>query len=104
MKDLVPANIRFQSASDRSLLVHFGQEISLDIHREIVSFLKLLEAEPLNGVVNLHPAYCSVLVKFDALKLTHQDIEAYRERARQEALAPGHLISDTCIENWMPRH
>jgi inhibitor of KinA len=76
MKDLVPANIHFQPASDQSLLVHFGQEISLNTHREIVSFLKLLEAEPLTGIVNLHPAYCSVLVKFDALNLTHQDIEA----------------------------
>ena len=76
MKDLLPANIRFQPASDQSLLVHFGHGISLDTHREIVSFLKLLEAEPLDGIVNLHPAYCSVLVKFDTLKSTHADIEA----------------------------
>jgi len=76
MKDLLPVNIRFQAASDQSLLLHFGKEISLDTHREIVSFLKLLEAEPLDGIVNLHPAYCSVLVKFDTLKFTHADIEA----------------------------
>jgi inhibitor of KinA len=76
MKSHFPEKFRFEPASDQSLLVHFGKEISLDTHREIVSFLKLLKAEPLNGVVNLHPAYCSVLVKFDALKWTHQDIEA----------------------------
>ncbi len=76
MKDLLPANIRFQAASDQSLLVHFGQEISLDIHREIVSFLKLLECKPLQGIVNLHPAYTSVLVKFDAMKFDHAEVEA----------------------------
>lgn len=76
MKDLLSANVRFQPASDQSLFVHFGNEISLDAHREIVSFLKLLEAEPLDGIVNLHPAYCSVLVKFDALQFAHADIEA----------------------------
>ncbi len=72
--ELLP-NIRFQPASDQSLLVHFGQEISLETHREIVSFLKLLDANPLRGIVNLHPAYCSVLVRFDALHFTHAEIE-----------------------------
>lgn len=76
MKDLLSANIRFQPASDQSLLVHFGQEISLETHREIVSFLKLLEAEPLDGIVNVHPAYTSVLVKFDSLKFAHEEVGA----------------------------
>ena len=76
MKDVLSPNMRFQPASDQSLFVHFGNEISLDAHRGIVSLLKLLEAEPLDGIVNLHPAYCSVLVKFDAVQFTHADIEA----------------------------
>lgn len=75
MTQLLPPNTRFQPASDQSLLVHFGQEISLDTHREIVSFLRMLEAEPLDGIVNLHPAYTSVLVKFDSLKLAHAEVE-----------------------------
>jgi len=79
MKDRLPANIRFQPASDQSLLVHFGNEISLETHREIVSFLKLLESESPKGIVNLHPAYCSVLVKFDALNFTHAEIESSLE-------------------------
>lgn len=87
MKDVVPAKIRFQAASDQSLLVHFGKEISLETHREIVSFVKLLEAEPLQGILNLHPAYCSVLVKFEASKLTHAEVEAslktYLSRLRE---------------------
>jgi len=39
----------------------------------------LLEAEAPKGIVNLHPAYCSVLVKFDALNFTHAEIEASLE-------------------------
>lgn len=76
MSAVVPSNIRFESASDQTLLVHFGNGISLETHREIVSFLRLLEAEPPMGIVNLHPAYCSVLVKFDAIHFTHAEIEA----------------------------
>jgi inhibitor of KinA len=37
--------------------------------------LRLLELEPIAGVRNLHPAYCSLLVKFDALKLQHDELE-----------------------------
>ncbi len=37
--------------------------------------LRLLESEPIAGIRNLHPAYCSVLVKFDALKWRHEELE-----------------------------
>jgi KipI family sensor histidine kinase inhibitor len=67
---------QFQPASDNSLLVSFGQQISLDAHQHIVKFLRLLQAEPIPGIRNLHPAYCSVLIKFDALKLRHDELEA----------------------------
>lgn len=35
----------------------------------------MLELEPITGISNLHPAYCSVLVKFDPLKLRHEALE-----------------------------
>jgi inhibitor of KinA len=66
---------RFQRASDQSLLIYFGQQITLDAHEHVRKLLRLLESEPLAGVRNIHPAYCSVLVKFDALKLRHQELE-----------------------------
>lgn len=34
-----------------------------------------MEKEPVAGVRNLHPAYCSLLVKFDAMKLKHDELE-----------------------------
>jgi KipI family sensor histidine kinase inhibitor len=67
---------RFQSASDQSLLVYFGEKITLDAHQHVVRLLRLLELEPVAGIRNLHPAYCSLLVKFDALKLRHVELEA----------------------------
>src|SRR5260370_19325355 len=67
---------RFQSASDQSLLVYFGQRITLDAHQHVVRLLRLLELEPVAGIRNLHPAYCSLLIKFDALKLRHVELEA----------------------------
>ena len=67
---------RFQAASDQSLLVYFGQDITPDAHQHVMRLLRLLELEPVAGIRNLHPAYCSLLVKFDLLKLRHDEMEA----------------------------
>jgi KipI family sensor histidine kinase inhibitor len=66
---------RFRPASDNSLLIYFDQRISLGTHQQVANLLRLLELQPISGISNLHPAYCSVLVKFDALKLRHDDLE-----------------------------
>jgi KipI family sensor histidine kinase inhibitor len=66
---------RFQLASDQSLLVYLGRQISLDVHQRVIKLLRLLEREPIAGVRNLHPAYCSLLIEFDALKLRHEELE-----------------------------
>jgi|SRR5271167_2395516 len=68
--------VRFLPASDQSLIVYFGEEISLAAHECVVKFLRLLERKPIPVVRNVHPGYCSVLVKFDALACTHADLEA----------------------------
>ena len=70
-----PDQARFQPASDQSLLIYFGQQISLSAHERVRKFLQLLALEPIAGVRNLHPAYCSVLVKFDPLKWRHDELE-----------------------------
>ena len=41
----------------------------------MVKLLRLLESEPVAGICNLHPAYCSVLIKFDAQKLRYDQLE-----------------------------
>jgi KipI family sensor histidine kinase inhibitor len=81
---------RFQFASDQSLLVYFGQEITLDAHQQVMKLLRLLQLEPLAGIRNLHPAYCSLLIKFDALRLRHDELEAilrqYLDRLEEVSL------------------
>src|SRR5271165_775559 len=66
---------QFRMASDQSLLVSIGDAISLQAHEQVRRLLHLLRTEPVRGVRNIHPAYCSVLVKFDALALTHSKLE-----------------------------
>jgi KipI family sensor histidine kinase inhibitor len=67
---------RFRAASDQSLLVYFGQEIALANHQRVLKLLRLLESEPISGIHNLHPAYSSLLVKFDPLKVDHDELRS----------------------------
>lgn len=83
------SSLRFQVASDQSLLVYFDplakksetkasssqNHMTRGAHEQISKLLRLLEIEPIAGVRNFHPAYSSLLVKFDALKLRHAELE-----------------------------
>jgi KipI family sensor histidine kinase inhibitor len=73
-----------QPASDCSLLVTLGENISLDTHQRVVKLLRLLEAAPLRGVRNLHPAYSTLLVQFDPVLTAHETLEhSIQELLRQ---------------------
>ncbi|HEY6464559.1 MAG TPA: 5-oxoprolinase subunit PxpB [Candidatus Acidoferrales bacterium] len=69
-------DVEFRPASDQSLLVYFDAKISLHAHQQVRTLLHVLASQPIAGVHNLHPAYCSLLVDFDPLKMTHADLEA----------------------------
>ena len=76
----------FVPASDRSLLVSFGDAISIDVHRQVVALTRDLEKYPIPGVSNIHPAYCSVLIVFDPLATDHDSVRS----AVSELTASGH--------------
>jgi KipI family sensor histidine kinase inhibitor len=87
---------RFERASDQSLLIYFGQQITRKTNERVRRFLRLLELEPVAGVRNLHPAYCSVLVKFDATRWRHEELEGklreYLDRLEEVALPEPRLV------------
>jgi KipI family sensor histidine kinase inhibitor len=83
--------VTIRPASDRSLLISFGEEISVPIHRLVLQLTRALEGAA--GILNLHPAFASVLVEFDPRRRTHEDVEQLaRERlalaAEREAEPP----------------
>jgi inhibitor of KinA len=87
---------RFQPAGDQSLLVYFGETITLEARERVLKLLRLLESDPIRGVRNLHPAYSSLLIKFDALTLRHNDLQAtlrnYLGRLDGVELPPPRLV------------
>jgi KipI family sensor histidine kinase inhibitor len=61
-------------ASDRTLQVVFGDRISADSYAAVVKLTHALMRA--REVLNLHPAYTSVLIDFDPRRYTHERIEA----------------------------
>jgi inhibitor of KinA len=104
------SRVRFQIASDQSLLIYFDSypkksgakaarlqnQITLEAHERVRRLLHLLKSDPIAGVRNLHPAYCSVLVKFDATKLRHSELEEtlrnYAQRVEKVPLPEPRLV------------
>jgi KipI family sensor histidine kinase inhibitor len=86
----------FRYASDQSLMVYLGEEINLDTHRRVLKLLRLLEAEPIPGVRNLHPAYNSILIVFDPVQQEHANIERivteYLKRLEAVTLDPPRVV------------
>jgi KipI family sensor histidine kinase inhibitor len=84
----VTAAPKFQYASDQSLMIYFGDRVDIETHRRVLKLLRLTEREPVQGVRNLHPAYCSMLVVFDPVLLSHAAVErifaGYVERSDSE--------------------
>lgn len=68
--------VRFRPASDQALLVLFGESIDARTSRRVETLLRLLQSQPLASVRNLHPGYSSILVRFDAIRTTHAELES----------------------------
>ncbi|MCS5625603.1 MAG: carboxyltransferase domain-containing protein, partial [Candidatus Marinimicrobia bacterium] len=49
-------------ASDRTILVQFGETISKNLHQQVFSFTRYLLDNPSPEILNIHPAYNSVMV------------------------------------------
>jgi KipI family sensor histidine kinase inhibitor len=79
--------VTIRPASDCSLLLSFGDEISFDAHLAVARLTRCLEGAP--GILNLHPAYTSLLVDFDPRLRSHAQVEALlRERITSHSSEP----------------
>jgi KipI family sensor histidine kinase inhibitor len=87
-------DVRIRVACDRALLVTFGEEISAPAHLDARRLTAALAGA--RGIVNLHPAFASVLVEFDPRRHTHAEIEALvrssLEHAAEEELPAVRLV------------
>ena len=79
-------------ASDSSLLVVFGNTISPVLHERVMALFHALQVRLDPRIRNLHPGYASLLVDFDPLRLTHDELTAIVRATRE------HKRHSRCIE------
>lgn len=72
-------NIRILTAGDSSLLVEFGKEIDPEINRKIAATVQLMKEQHIEGVVDVIPAFASLLINYDPRVIGYEDM---KERIR----------------------
>lgn len=65
-----------EPASDSSLFIGLANEISLDVHRQVIALFHAIQQIQDARIRNLHPAYASLLIDFDPFCLTHEELES----------------------------
>jgi antagonist of KipI len=86
---------RYLWCGDAAITVEFGNEISLELHRQVRAFAKVVQAAPPDGFLELVPTYRSATVHFDPLVAEPEQVEAQlcsaEARASSLRLEPGAL-------------
>ena len=68
-------NIRILTAGESSLLVEFGNEISPAINKKITTTLNLMREQHIEGVVDVIPAFCSLLINYDPRVISYEELK-----------------------------
>jgi len=93
--------VTIRPASDRSLYLVFGDQISIEMHRTVARATLALQG--VRGLRNVHPGYASVMVDYDPRLLTHTDAAALiRETLEQhqtDSLPEARLVEVPVVYN-----
>ena len=67
---------KFRLMGDRAFLVELGDAISPGVNQRVQELFTGLDLQKPAGVVELVPSYCSLLVIYDPLRISPEDLEA----------------------------
>ena len=73
--------IKLLTAGDSSILIQFGNTIDPAINRKIAATVQLMREQHINGVTDVIPAFCSLLINYDPRVISYEQI-----KRRMEAL------------------
>ncbi len=68
------ASVRYLPFGDAALLVEFGDKINLEINRKVMALNEAIQNANIQGVEELVPTYRSLLVRYDPLKTTYEQL------------------------------
>ena len=80
---------------DCAISIDFGQAIDPKINRQIRQVIEQIKLLQLDGIIELVPTYCALLVQYDAMVYTYSDICRILDPILQES------VTDSVIERVM---
>lgn len=83
---------------DAALVVQFGDEISPEVHRMVAAFAQYLNSQSFPGFIESVPAYCTLTVYYDPLKVGEMENATPYEQVRQYLYRLA-----ACIESGTPQ-
>ena len=69
------SKIQFLHMGDRCLLLEFGDEISREINERVRRMALAIQSEPIEGILEVVPTYRSLLVVYNPLLLSLNDLK-----------------------------
>lgn len=72
--------IKILTAGDASILIEFGKEISPEINSKITATVQLMKEQHIEGVVDIIPAFCSLLINYDPRVISYDEITKRMKR------------------------
>ena len=78
---------------DSAIVITFGNEMNVDIHKKIKIFMNMLEEEPFIGFIECVPAFTNLTVYYDSLKIYNEQ----KKKSKDEVVSPYEVVR-TIIE------
>lgn len=82
-------NVKILTAGDSSILIQFGNAIDPDINARIAATVALIKEQHIEGVVDIIPAFCSLLINYDPRVISYD-----RMRERMEKILSMEIAAD----------
>lgn len=72
-------DIRILTAGDSALLIEFGKEINPETNWTITALVQLMREQHIEGIVDVIPAFCSLLINYDPRVLSYEELKERME-------------------------
>ncbi len=82
-------DVKILTAGDSSLLLQFGNAIDPEINARIAATVQLMREQHIEGVVDLIPAFCSLLINYDPRVISYGEMRRRMEKILSVEIAAG---------------
>ena len=82
-------DVKIITAGDSSLLLQFGNAIDPEINARIAATVQLMKEQHIEGVVDLIPAFCSLLINYDPRVISYGEMRRRMEKILSVEIAAG---------------